>query len=277
VKPSITIITPIGYDHQQYLGNNLQQIAAEKAGIIKPGIPCVTNNTDPQILEIFQKKCGQMDSTLYTVDPDLVVKNSRLSVKGSVFDLKNSECEYTDLEISLAGRHQLSNAALAVASVMKLPGVRINEEQIRTGLREAQWPGRLQIIEDHPLVLLDVAHNIEGFHNVFYFLKTQLPDKKISIIIGLAKDKDYQKIVELISKNVDRVAIVRNFSERGLPVDDLKNALNTNGTTFLEFDRIEEAYPVLKNHIHENELLLIIGSHYLAGEFLKKYKNIDFS
>jgi dihydrofolate synthase/folylpolyglutamate synthase len=121
-----------------------------------------------------------------------------------------------------------------------------------------------------------VAHNIDGFQNIFHFLKTCLPVYKISIIAGLAKDKDYLKIAEIISNNVYRVGIVRNFSDRALPADILKNALKIKDQKIQEFEYIDQAYLTLRNDLASNELLLIIGSHYLAGEFLKKYKNIDF-
>jgi dihydrofolate synthase/folylpolyglutamate synthase len=276
VEPLVTVITPIGYDHQQFLGNDIEQIAAEKAGIIKQGVPCVTNNTSPLILEVFQNVCNNKGSTLHSFNPKAAIKNSRMTLKGSFFNLINTTNEFKDLEISLAGPHQIINAALAVHAILKLEQFKINVSMIRSGLKTARWPGRLQLIQEHPLVILDVAHNIDGFQNIFHFLKTCLPDYKISIIAGLAKDKDYLKIAEIISNNVYRVGIVRNFSDRALPADILKNALKIKDQKIQEFEYIDQAYLTLRNDLASNELLLIIGSHYLAGEFLKKYKNIDF-
>jgi dihydrofolate synthase/folylpolyglutamate synthase len=276
VEALITVITPIGYDHQQYLGDNIQQIAEEKAGIIKHRVSCVTNNNSPLILEVFQKVCNTMQSKLYLIDPEKAIGNTRISLQGSIFNLKDTDYEFKDLKISLAGGHQITNAALAVHTGIKLETIQLTERQIRDGLRTAHWPARLQIIQENPMVILDVAHNIDGFKNVFNFLKGCLPNHQISTIVGLAKDKDYSKIADLISTNASRVGIVKSFSDRALPSDTLKNALNMSSERIFEFTFIDEAYSTMKDSLAKDEFLLIIGSHYLAGEFLKKYKNIDF-
>ena len=276
VEPLISVITPIGYDHQQYLGETIQQIAEEKAGIIKQGVDCVTNNNSPLILEVIQKACKVRGSRLHCIDPEKAIRNIRIKLRSSKFDLMDTDYGFKDLEISLAGDHQINNAALAVHTGVKLETIQLTERQIRDGLKTAQWPARLQIIQENPMVILDVAHNIDGFKNVFNFLKGCLPEQKISIIAGLAKDKDYSQIADVISDSAFRVGIVKNFSDRALPSDMLKNSLKMSNERILEFNFIDEAYSTMKDSLAEDEFLLIIGSHYLAGEFLKKYKNIDF-
>jgi len=121
-----------------------------------------------------------------------------------------------------------------------------------------------------------VAHNPDGFRNVFDFIKTQLPDYEIRAIVGLVKDKDYRKIASILAKNTRQVGVVANFSDRGLPADRLMNTLKNGKIKVTKFDTVEAAYWEFLSQMGSNDVLLIIGSHYLAGKFFEKYKILDF-
>jgi dihydrofolate synthase/folylpolyglutamate synthase len=276
VEPLVTVITSIGYDHQQFLGNDLRQIAREKAGIIKGGIDCITNNTDPVVLEELQTVCQSKGSLLYRLDPENNIEILKMDLHGSQFNGIFPEKTFHNLEITLAGYHQIINAGLATLSMLKIKTIPIKEIEIRNGLKEARWPARLQMISERPLVLLDVAHNVDGFEKVFNTIRSNLRSRRILVIAGLAKDKDYEKIARVLSENVSTVGIIRNFSDRGMPAEKLKIALQDNNLTADVFEFVDQAYSHFLKSSGEDDVILIIGSHYLAGEFLKKYKNIDF-
>lgn len=277
VCPLVTVITPISIDHQQYLGEDLLQIAREKAGIIKWKIPCVTNNLHPGIVNILKEKCRQQAAPFQAVDTNKTVECVTCSIKGSQFNLRLAGSYLKALQISMAGEFQVRNAALATAVLKKLSNIKITEQNIKNGLKKTFWPGRMQVIREKPLTILDVAHNPHSFQQVFNFITRQFPHKNIWVILGLAKDKDFRKITDILKRYVSRVAIIRNFSDRAMPPEKIVKAFKRSPVTLFQFDDIEEGYHNLHSQINSDDLLLIVGSHYLAGEFLKKYKYLDFN
>jgi dihydrofolate synthase/folylpolyglutamate synthase len=270
VHPKVTVITPIGYDHQQYLGENLTSIAAEKAGIIKESIPCVTNNTDSEIIKILHESCSSKKAPFYLINPSQVIKTKEMTIKKSVFNLNMPDFSYENLEIQMSGEHQLENAALAISAVHILKEPLVSERMIRAGIKKTKWPGRMQIVKKNPLVILDVAHNPEGFLHVIKFIRKKLPGKRISAIVGLAKDKDFQTIADILSRNVSRLGIVTDFSDRALAAQTLVEAVNGKIKKLELFETVSSAYDNYLSSANSDDIILIIGSHYLVGDFLKK-------
>ena len=274
VEPLVTVITPISEDHQQYLGENIMQIAREKAGIIKPGIPCLTNNRDLEIVRTLNETCSAVRAPFIYIDPERATKIIRSTIRGNLFDLKLDNRNYPGLETSMAGKHQTDNAALALAAMKTIKNFNISEQNIRDGLKQAKWPGRMQIIREKPLAILDVAHNPDGFRNILGFLRTLFPQKKIWSLIGLAKDKDFKTIADILWKHIDKIGVISKFSDRGLPAEKLIGQFKENSGYALQYETIEEGYLATLEKMSEDDILIIIGSHYLAGEFLQK---IQFS
>ena len=270
VRPIVTAITPIGLDHQQYLGEKLITIAREKAGIIKESVPCVTNNTDPEILAIFKEVCEDKKTSFYPLNPAEVIQLVEMTLTSAAFNLTFPDKSFSRLKIQMVGEHQLANAALAVLALLKIDSPSLNETMIHKGLQKASWPGRMQVMRENPHIILDVAHNPEGFINIFKFFQTYLKERKIWAIIGLAKDKDYKKIADIVSGHVSQIGIVDQFSERALPASLLKEAFNGKISNIDLFHDITEAYRNFYNRVSRNDVILITGSHYLVGEFLKK-------
>ncbi|MEJ2634282.1 MAG: bifunctional folylpolyglutamate synthase/dihydrofolate synthase [Calditrichia bacterium] len=270
VQPLVTVITPIDIDHEQYLGKGTRNIAGEKAGIIKENIPCVINIEVPEVAKIFEERCSQRNAPFYNVRTFASLQILRESVFGTVFNLEMENDNFRNLGISLAGEHQAWNAALAAAALRRTEGFKITEQNLQSGLQQAEWAGRLQVIRKEPLTILDVAHNPHGFSKVFRFLKKQFPDKKIFVMVGLAKDKDYHSIADIIKWNADIVGVIDHFSEKELEADFLLEALKDGTASIHRYANITEGYNELNRQIESKDLLLIIGSHYLAGEFFQK-------
>ena len=179
VLPKVTVITPVSFDHQQYLGDDVITIAREKAGIIKESIPCVTNNTDPDILALFKCVCNSRQAPFYPFNPAQAVNPLDMTFTSATFNLTLPDKSLSELEIKMAGEHQLSNAALAVSAILKIETPSLTDSMIRNGLKKAVWPGRMQVIQENPYVILDVAHNPEGFTNVFKFFHEKFKEKRI--------------------------------------------------------------------------------------------------
>lgn len=271
VKPLLTIITSISFDHQQYLGNTLPQIAYEKAGIIKAGVPCITFQQDPIILKVFQTRARQVGADLFIIDPQKQIEVISSDLYGSVFDLVLPQATLSNLKISLVGDFQILNAALAVEGVLSLPSAfTCSENHIRKGLVKATWPARFQRIAENPLTILDVAHNADGFKKILSFISKQAPSQKIWGIVGISRDKDYQIIADIMNTFIYKIGLVSNFSARSLDADILLSELKDHKPPPEKFENIIEAYSAYRQSAPADDLLLIIGSHYLVGEFLKK-------
>ena len=270
VQPLVTIITSISKDHEQYLGNTLPQIAFEKAGIIKTEVPCFTIQQGSEILRVLQEKADEQKAPFFVVQPASHLRIRDEDIEGSTFDLLMPQGSLQNLRISLAGTHQARNAALAVAAVMNLKSFPCDEHHIREGLFKTSWPGRFQRLAEDPLTILDVAHNPDGFEKVLSFISERVPEKNIQAIVGISKDKDYRKIADILSHYVSRVGVVSGFSSRSLDPEILSQELKKRLTPTEIFENIETAYSSFREATPVADLLLIIGSHYLAGEFLKK-------
>ncbi|GAB4374990.1 MAG: folylpolyglutamate synthase/dihydrofolate synthase family protein [Calditrichia bacterium] len=276
VKPVVTVITPVDIDHAQFLGNTLGKIAEEKAGIIKPGIPCVTNNTDAEVLKIFAETCEKQKAPLYCLNTDESIELLSESIRGSRFNIKLPDHTFSDLNISLAGHHQLANALLGVATVLHIPNLNLTSDLVRRGLHKTRWPGRLQIVREQPLTMLDVAHNPHGFRNIDRFLQKHFTGKPIWVLLGLSWDKDFRVIADIVSNFAEHVGIVDNFSEKQVSVNLLSEAFKKKNTPHTIFNSFEEGYSLFSDRINAEGLILIAGSHYLAEKFYKRYKILDF-
>jgi dihydrofolate synthase/folylpolyglutamate synthase len=270
VEPLATVITSISADHQQFLGDTLPEISYEKAGIMKSGVPCFTIQQFPEVMQVLQEKATEKNVPFFVIQPASHFRIREEDLKGSNFDLFLPPGSFQNLRIPLAGTHQISNAALAVAAIQVLRSFPCSEQQIRGGLLNTSWPGRFQHLADNPLTILDVAHNPDGFEKVLSFIKEKAPGKNIRTICGLSKDKDYRKIADILSHYVTKVGVVSGFSSRSLDPEILSQELVRRAIPTEIFEDINTAYSVFRETTPATELLLIIGSHYLAGEFLKK-------
>ena len=207
VMPLASVITNIQLDHQQWLGDTLGQIAAEKAGIIKPGVPVITATDEPDALAVIEKMARE--------------KNAPLTrVRSWEFGVRSSE-------LPLLGEHQKLNAALALATVEVLQNqIRVAEKEICAGLANVIWPGRLQLVtrESGRKILLDGAHNPAGAKALREALETNFPMTKRTLVLGVLQDKDWQHICETLAPLAAQIFTVPVFSERSANPNELAEA-----------------------------------------------------
>lgn len=218
VNPLISVLTSIGMDHMDYLGDTLEKITEVKAGIIKEGVPVVTSSDRPEVLSVIKKRAVQKNAKLIVVGEDVAWQPEggvgRLSYTG----LRRS---YRDLEIALLGEHQFINAAaaLAVCDVLEdTYSFNIPENAVREGLRTVKWPGRLERILQDPNVLIDGAHNVDGMMSLAKALKQYadgpLKRKKLVLCMGMLADKEVEKAVEIIVPMADKIIVTKPDSPR---------------------------------------------------------------
>ncbi|SFM06060.1 bifunctional folylpolyglutamate synthase/dihydrofolate synthase [Salibacterium qingdaonense] len=199
VHPMISIITNVGHDHQAILGDTIEEIAREKAGIIKSGVPVVTCDTNPEVTEIFEEAAEDARTRLYRLDRDFHVTHAEPESSGWTFSFQSILNHIPDLKISMLGRHQTKNAAAALMAfryLMLYYALPVDEDHIRRGLQKASWIGRMDYRETTPPLLLDGAHNKEGMESLVEALEDHFPERPIHLIVGMTKEKDPAVLLE---------------------------------------------------------------------------------
>ena len=258
IKPLISVITNIGKEHEKFLGDSLSKIAYEKSGIIKEKIPVIT---------------GATGIALKTIKKIAKKKNSQLSIiKKSINNNYNGK---NKIKLNLRGNFQRKNAAIAVKTIEILNNenikinnkiLKINKNNINNGLRKAKWPARFQFIKKN--IIIDTAHNEDGFRVLFNELKS-LKYKKLIMVVGFSKDKNIKTISKIINSNIKnkKIILIQANNERALTIKDaipyfkdMRNLKIINSS--------KEALNYAKKIAKKDDLILITGSIYLVGELI---------
>lgn len=221
IPPTLSIITRIGVDHAAILGDTLEEIAQEKAGIVKPGVPCVTCEQKPEALHVIERTCDNQGSPL-TVIPSKDVTDAHLTPELTrAFRLQGEA--FTTL---LLGAYQPENASLAImgARMLRTQGWDISEGSIRCGIAEATWPGRFEVLKDHPLIIVDGAHNADGSLALAASLdelEEARPSSERIYVIGVLKDKDVRRIISPHLPRARTCFLYAPPNPRTLPAEEL--------------------------------------------------------
>ena len=266
LKPLATVITPISLDHTNYLGSSLQSIVREKAGIIKPGITCLTNNGNTTVRAFLKKICRQKKSPFADVRSVVQVNNRACDLAGCRFDLKFQDGTARRIHLPLSGAYQIENARLAAAAAKILSEkLEISNSNIYNGLRNVHWPARLQVIDEHPLTIVDVSHNPEGFRESLKFIQNCVENRALNCVLSLQADKNFSPIAELLGANCQQVYVVPLRKGKPQKPEILCGAIRQAGGRARIVPSVPAALHLRQKH-NEDTLWLITGSHYLAGE-----------
>lgn len=217
IRPKAVLLTNIGFDHREYLGNTLSQIAGEKAGIIKAGVPVLTA-AEGEALEVFRRVAAERAAPLHPISELYHWRLGASDFSGMTLDLAGPGGQYDNLAVSLAGRHQTPNAVLAVAGaeILRTQGFRIGESAIRQGLAAVHWPGRLQVIPGAPRLILDGAHNPPGAAAVAEFLaERRRVLGRLVLVFGVLGDKDWREMLPRFIPLADAIVLTRPPGDRG--------------------------------------------------------------
>ncbi len=238
----LSIITGIALDHTAFLGDTVEKIAAEKAGIIKQGTPVLYGGADEAASDIIRNRALEAGSDFKRVDyNNLTVKDIELD--GSVFDFE----EHKNLKIKLLGSYQPRNAAIVVSAIdiLRKHGFEISENELKNGLTNAKWQGRFEILSKEPLVIFDGAHNPQGIEAAVESIKLYFKDQKVCIVTGVLRDKDYTYIANMLSTVARKAFTFTPDSPRALDAADYAKTLSIAGidaqSTSCESDAISRA------------------------------------
>jgi dihydrofolate synthase/folylpolyglutamate synthase len=282
VEPDVCAITSISYEHMEILGHTLTEIAREKSGIIKPGVPLVTSAREPEALAQITHTATERGAPLTRVGPEGAEGCEYTWREGEVgetfqrFDVAGPNGIYHDLEIPLLGAHQLENAtaAVALAEITRARGAtELVERAIRAGLLATRWEGRLQVVGRAPLQVIDGAHNAASFAALFAALRRHFAYHKLFLVMGLMADKDVDGILrELRAAGVQRIITTAANSLRAIVPDDLRERI-THGTS-AEVTAARDAGNALTEAralAQPDDAIVVAGTLYLAAEALRWY------
>lgn len=279
VEPLATAITSISYDHMEVLGHTLAEIAREKAGVIKPGVPILTSASAPEALEVITHIAAERSAPLIRIGPEgapdcaYTYTVGAASDEGQMFSVRGPQRDYADLELGLLGEHQIENAtlALALAETLRDAGLPITEAVIRSGLREARWPARLQVVGHAPWVIVDSAHNADSFARLLAALRRHFAFERLILVLGVLADKDLPGIAAAVGAGGVDLAIATTVANpRAQPAATIAAALQ-KAAPALE-TRVYAGGAALTEALHQagpRDLICVAGSVYFAGEALR--------
>ncbi len=269
-RPLLSVITTISYDHMEYLGSTLTEIAGEKAGIIKEGGEVLLYPQCEESEKVFEEVCREKNASLHHVRmPDRTLK---ADLDGVSFRI--GERTY---RIRLLGSYQTGNAATAVsaAEILNRKGIRIPEEAVVKGLEKTTWPGRFEVIRREPTVILDGSHNVEGMQKLAESLRLYFGDKKkIILIIGILKDKEYGKMLDMILPFAKEIYAVTPPTVRALSAGELADEiLRRSGKNAEAAADPVVAYRKALNKAEKKDVIAVCGSLYYIGQ-IRSYEKI---
>lgn len=255
--PEVAVLTNIGLEHTEYLGDTIEEIARTKSGIIKTGCDCVCYDSVPEAVDTVRQICRDKKVNFYLAGFD-DVKVVDSDIHGQTF-VKDGE-EY---HIKLLGKHQINNAVVALEVIKRLicRGWRIGKDDIKEGFEKCSWPARLEVLSWEPLFILDGGHNPQCAKALTEALTDLLPGKKVTFLTGVLADKDYRLIVDTIRPFAERFVCVTPVSDRALAADEYAGYLKSLGESAIYFETIEEGL----NEAMKSDTIVAFGSLYQAG------------
>lgn len=263
--PEAAVITRIGLEHTEILGDTLEKITAEKAGIVKAGGTVILGDPTPEVLSVTEEICRRQGAELILSDPAEAKPISR-SVEGQKFGWK----QYSEISLSLLGRHQLQNGCTALATIeaLKGKGWNIPDEAVLEGFRTAVWPGRFECVSRNPTVIIDGGHNQQCAEAIADALKEYFPGKKCTFLIGVMADKNFKGIFDALLPLAEKVLAVTPDSPRALKAPRLCEKLEEEYgfVNAVSYDALDDALNALRQEAGAEDLICICGSLYMVGD-----------
>ena len=269
-EPLMTVITSISMDHMDRLGNTIEEIAAEKAGIIKDGCPVVTSASDARALRVIERTAEEHKSMFFETT-NLPIRITEEGISGSCFDVDVQGVSFEGVRIAMAGRHQIDNAvaAMCALSIMEERGdVRVSRRALYAGLAAARQPGRMEVFaeEKSPITIIDGAHNPDGAKALKEAIGSFCTDKKILMVIGVLADKDVKGMMDHFTDMTEDFIVTQPDNPRRLKAESLADMLRSRGCTCIEAPDIKQAYKEACQRKDKYDVIIYAGSLYMIGK-----------
>ena len=268
IMPMVSVITNIDVEHTEYLGDTIEKIAGEKAGIIKPGVPVVTGAVQPEAIAVIERMAAAAGSPVHRMPNDFGAA-PRSAGPEQAFDYRGIGTRLVDLRIGMRGQHQIGNAclALAAAECVGKGGMAVPDAAIRTGLANTVWEGRLERVAERPDIFLDGAHNPASARVLADAVRELRQGyRRLVLVIGVLMDKDCRGIVSQLAPLADRIIVTKPHYSRALDVRSLAAELGAFPGRVDSAETVAEAIGLARQGAAENDLILITGSLYTVGD-----------
>lgn len=268
ITPLVSVICPIALDHCEHLGDTLEKIALEKAGIIKPEGICLSAPQSPEVLAVLESDCRQKAARFFRADHFFQIQDFQFNASKMQVNLQTRGVNWS-VVVNLLGVHQAQNAitALATIRILNKLGLKVPEKSQIAGLTTVNWPGRFQIAEKNPMIVLDVAHNPAGMATLVATWQHVFPGKLGYFILGILKDKAADQMVRLLAPLSKGFVVLAPDNSRALEAERLASIIKNNGLESVWVaDSATEALEIARKQAARDEVICVTGSHYTVGQ-----------
>ncbi len=280
VTPLVSAITSISYDHTAILGNTLSEIASEKAGIIKPGIPVVACHQESEADRVIRQRAKELDAPLIAIANDLSFASSGIkhqvipdneTLDGQTFlwlTVRDAKLNLTTVDLPLLGQHQLTNAATALATAVELRerNVKIPDQAIVDGFGKVKWQGRFEILSRKPYLVVDGAHNAESAERLVQTLREFFPSAGIHLVFGASSDKDIGGMFSRLLPHVDSLVLTRSHNPRAADPARLVQLAQPYNVEMLIAPDLAAALRIAREHSGADDVVCVTGSLFVVAE-----------
>jgi dihydrofolate synthase/folylpolyglutamate synthase len=277
IEPLVAVVTSISYDHTYILGNTLEEIAGEKAGIIKEGRPVVCAPQGPEALKVIAGTCRERNALLTLLGEDWLWERTEANLDGQGLRVT---CHTPDggglmpqdgveeFWIPFLGRYQLVNAATAIATLDQLhrQGVNLSLNEVRDGLRAAHWPGRLEILARNPLLVMDGAHNVDSMQRLLSTLEEDFPYERLKVVVGFSADKDVEGMLAELTSRVDELILTKSIHPRSADPNELAKKAGHSRAQVSVVKEVPSAMWQALAGARPEDLICVTGSLFVVAE-----------
>lgn len=278
ISPILSVITSISFDHMNLLGNTLAEIAGEKAGIIKEGVPVVIYPQEEEVFKVIEDKCLESKSNLIITD---ISKGRFINVvnEDTIYQLVNIEIDEHEFEVKLPllGEHQINNLLVALNAYKVLcdkENFEFCEYEIKNAVKKVKWIGRLEVMNKKPLIVIDGAHNIQGISKLKTNIEKYFKYKKLYLLLGILADKEVEKMVKVITPDAYKVYALTPLSTRAENASELKKVIDKYNDNCIAYESYEEALKSAVTEADDDDMILVSGSLYMIGDMRKKIRKL---
>lgn len=273
--PDVAVITTIGLDHVKTLGNSVELIAAEKAGIVKPGVPLVLGKLDAGPRWVITAKAEEQGAPVYRLGREFRVTAVKQRISGLRFDYRFGEYSFQNLRSNLIGSHQAGNLSLALTAFIlyaQKRGLKISETAVRQALGGINWRGRMQVLSVRPPIIIDGAHNVQGVQALVDTLARIWPGRRFRFLISILADKNFKEMIKLFCGLADKVYIAQNQSDRAATAAEQAAEVRRWEVAFQVCPSVAEAFDLARRELGPGDVLICGGSLYTVGEILSRWQ-----
>ncbi|WP_026676464.1 bifunctional folylpolyglutamate synthase/dihydrofolate synthase [Fictibacillus gelatini] len=274
IHPILSIITNVGYDHMNILGNTIEEIAGQKAGIIKFGIPVITGAEEPAALQVIKEKAKRQHANCFVLNEQFSYENRTVENGEEVFSYESLLVRRENLHLSMKGEHQVKNAALALMAIDYLNfyyAFCVEQEAVQEGLKKAKWQGRFELVSSDPTVILDGAHNPEGIRSLRDTLQSHYPEKKIHLLFTALADKEIDEMLAEIYGLVQTITFTTFSFHRSSSAKDLYDRSQFPNKFYDENWR--HALQKLMESAGRDDIIVVTGSLYFISDVRGYFTN----